>query len=320
MGGRILTCALLSVCVLFAQADGSSHRVQFVTVDQNVRLEVLDWGGTGRPLVLLAGLGSTAHVFDTLAPKLAVSFHVYGITWRGYGASDKPASGYSADRLGDDVVGVMDALRLSRPVLAGHSIAGEELSSIGSRHPERVAGLIYLDAGYGYAYYDSSVGDLGLDLVGLQQKLDLVRRGMDNDIAALIRQLLESDLPGFEKDLREELEFRESLPAAMFSSGSGGTKPFASQLILDGEQKYMKIPVPILAIFAVPHDMGISDPVMRAAFDAHDEATTGAQARAFEKGLPTARVVRLPHANHFVFRSNEAEVLREIGMFIAGLP
>ena len=39
------------------------------------------------------------------------------------------------------------------------AIAGEELSSVGSRHPKRVAGLIYLDAGYGYAFYDSARGD-----------------------------------------------------------------------------------------------------------------------------------------------------------------
>ena len=57
---------------------------------------------------------------------------------------------YSADRLGDDVLAVLDALKLNRPVPAGHSLGGEELSSVGSRHPERVAGLIYLDAGYAY--------------------------------------------------------------------------------------------------------------------------------------------------------------------------
>jgi non-heme chloroperoxidase len=59
---------------------------------------------------------------------------------------------YSADRLGNDVLAALDALKLNRPVLAGHSLAGKELSSVGSRHPERVAGLICLDAGYSYAY------------------------------------------------------------------------------------------------------------------------------------------------------------------------
>src|SRR6266849_6292824 len=112
--------------------DPSKHRVQFVTVENDVRLEVLDWGGSGRPVVLLTGLGNTAHVFDKFALKLTPAYHVYGITRRGYGASSAPASGYSADRLADDVLAVVDSLRLSgRPLLVGHSIGGEELSSIG---------------------------------------------------------------------------------------------------------------------------------------------------------------------------------------------
>src|SRR5579862_5028218 len=149
--------------------DPSPHTVQFVAVDENIRLEVLDWGGSGtvnpRSLVLLAGLGNTAHVFDDFAPKLtAAGFHVYGITRRGYGASSAPEFGYSADRLGDDVLAVIDALKLERPVLAGNGLAGEELSSVGARHPEKVAGLIYLDAAYSYAFFDHTRGDLFFDL------------------------------------------------------------------------------------------------------------------------------------------------------------
>src|SRR5687767_10934241 len=80
--------------------DLSTHKTQFVSVDENVRLEVLDWGGIGRPIVLLGGLGGTAHIFDEFAPKLAKEFCVYGITRRGFGASSVPTSGYGADRLG----------------------------------------------------------------------------------------------------------------------------------------------------------------------------------------------------------------------------
>jgi len=80
------------------------------------------------------------------------SFHVYGITRRGFGESGFSAEGYGADRLGDDVLAVLNALKLSRLVLVGHSIAGEELSSVANRHPERVAGLVYLDAAYPYAF------------------------------------------------------------------------------------------------------------------------------------------------------------------------
>src|SRR5665213_3611390 len=87
--------------------DTSSHTVQFVTVDRDVKLEVLDWGGTGRPMIFLAGMGNTAHGFDGFAPQFTAKYHVYGITRRGYGLSSKPApanGNYRADRLGDDVL------------------------------------------------------------------------------------------------------------------------------------------------------------------------------------------------------------------------
>ena len=133
-------------------ADPSPHRTSFVTVEKDLRPEVLDWGGSGKPLVLLAGAGNTAHVFDDFAPKLASKYHVYGITRRGFGSSVYSGSDYDADRLGDDVLAVIDSLKLRQPVLVGHSLAGEELSSVASRYPKRVAGLVYLDAAYAYAF------------------------------------------------------------------------------------------------------------------------------------------------------------------------
>jgi non-heme chloroperoxidase len=140
-----------------AQTDSSPHKVQFVTVEEGVQFEVLDWGGVGRPLIFLAGNGDTAHAYDNFASKFTGQNHVYGITRKGFGASSKPAptnGNYSADRLGDDILAVMQALRIERPVLAGHSLAGEELSSIGSRFPNKVSGLIYLDAAASWAFYD----------------------------------------------------------------------------------------------------------------------------------------------------------------------
>src|SRR5215469_17971217 len=87
--------------------DATPHSIRFVTVQDEVKLEVLEWGGSGRPLILLHGGNSTAHEFDTFAPKLIGSYDVYGITMRGCGASSSPDAtdaNYTADRLGDDVL------------------------------------------------------------------------------------------------------------------------------------------------------------------------------------------------------------------------
>ncbi len=300
--------------------DSSPHTVQFITVDKDVHLEVLDWGGSGRPVVLLAGLGNTAHVFDQFAPKLAADYHVYGITRRGFGASSAPApanGNYSADRLGDDVLAVIAALKLNRPVLVGHSIAGEELSSIGSRYPEKVAGLIYLDAGYPYAYYDRTQGNLPIDAIYLRRQLDLFLSGGVRDPKQFVQEL-QASLPQFEKDL-EEFQKRAALTPAPANPGNPPPIPVA---IMAGEQKYTEIKCPVLAIFADPHDLGSmfkNDPASRAAAQAIDLASTTAQAKAFQAGVPSAHVVILPNANHFVFKSNEADVLQEMKTFIAGL-
>ena len=53
--------------------DPSRHKVEFVAVDDGVRLEVPDWGGSGKPVVLLPGLRFTSHVFDGFAEKLGLA-------------------------------------------------------------------------------------------------------------------------------------------------------------------------------------------------------------------------------------------------------
>lgn len=306
-----------------AWKDPSPHTIQFVTVDKDVKLEVLDWGGTGRPLILLAGLGNTAHVFDKFAPKLAPTYHVYGITRRGFGDSSAPApqgANYSADRLGDDVLAVINALELNRPVLVGHSIAGEELSSVGSRHPEKVAGLIYLEAGYPYAFYDRARGDLTLDSIELKRELEQLIGPGPADPKPLMREITQSSLPQVERELKEQQKYLQTLPDP--PPQPAGQEPPAFAAIIGGGEKYTDIRSPVLAIFAVPHKMNpmFADATVRAAMEANDLARVTAQADAFEKGVSSARVVRLPHADHYVFQSNEADVLREMNAFLSSMP
>lgn len=211
----VIAMVLFSAADLPAQpsSDITVHSIQFVAVEPGVKLEVLDWGGTGRPMIFLAGLGNDAHIFDTFAPKFTAHYHVYGITRRGFGASSKPApikGAYSSDRLGDDVLAVIDALKIKRPVLVGHSVAGEELSSIGSSHPDKVAGLIYLDAANAYAYYDRARGDLILDESDLKSRLDALENGAVEN-REFMGGLLTS-VSQFERDLEHEMKSTASMP------------------------------------------------------------------------------------------------------------
>jgi pimeloyl-ACP methyl ester carboxylesterase len=303
--------------------DASPHTVQFVTVDENVRLEVLDWGGSGRSIVLLAGGGNTAHVFDDFAPKLAHDYHVYGITRRGFGASSVPASGYEADRLGDDVLAVLDSLKLARPVLIGHSLGGEELSSVGSRYRERVAGLAYLEAGYQYAFDNGRGGTLD-ELQKSANPKPPPPQPSESDMASF--GSLQAWFIRINGVTQPEAEFRQGWDST--PDGRVGKRRSSPMLsIMKGMRKYTDIPVPALVIFAVPHDQGPwikthPDRAVREAAtarSAEEAVLLEKQVKAFEDGVPGARVVRLPGAHHYVFLSNEADVLREIRAFVSRL-
>jgi pimeloyl-ACP methyl ester carboxylesterase len=73
---------------------------------------------------------------------------------------------------------VLDSLQLKSPILIGHSFGGEELSSIGSRRPERIAGLVYLDAGYRYALSGPGLGHFQLDLLTMRKRLAVAMDGI----------------------------------------------------------------------------------------------------------------------------------------------
>jgi pimeloyl-ACP methyl ester carboxylesterase len=303
--------------------DPSSHAVQFVPAENGVRLEVLDWGGSGTPIVFLAGGGDTAHVFDEFAPKLVSDHHVYGITRRGFGASGFSPSDRPIDRLRDDVLVVMDALKLKRPVLVGHSIGGAELSAVATSHPDRIAGLVYLEAAYPYAFQAAT----GPGMNEFQISGPRAPRPTSAELASFASlQLWDAQTYGYR---RPESELRQTWVAD--SSGRPreerdfpGAQSFMA--IMASTNRFTTIPAPLLAIFASPHlpDNWIAwstDPAVREKASAYYtviNASTERQARALEAGVPTARVVRLAGA-HYVFLSNEPDTLREMRAFLAGV-
>jgi pimeloyl-ACP methyl ester carboxylesterase len=325
-----LALALLASPIMHAQKadawhDPSPHKVQFVTVEPHVRLEVLDWGGTGRNVVLLAGSGNTAHVFDDFAPKLAEFCHVYGITRRGYGASSHPDSGYSEQRLAEDVLQVIDSLKLSKPVLMGHSMSGEELTRLGDEHSDRLGGLIYLDAA-------SDPKDWPGDspaYMALFQKLPAPARTQPEPSAADKRsfhtyyewQLQNRNTPFPESELRNQFEENPDGSVGKFRTSDEIHRAIGKGAL---QRDYSNIHVPILAFFPV---IGTEEKYQpkndeeRAAIKAFNDATEVYVDR-YKQSLQKAgnvRIVDLAGANHYVFLSNESDVLRETRAFLTGL-
>ncbi len=106
--------------------------------------------GSGPPLVLLHGGGECALAWRWVLPELARRFRVIAPDFPGSGASDRPPAGYSAAMLGEFVGGFLDALKIPRAAVAGHSLGGLAAMQFALRDPARVSALaLVASAGLG---------------------------------------------------------------------------------------------------------------------------------------------------------------------------
>ena len=138
-----LALLLLAASALVAEPPAS----KFVTVN-GARLEYLDWGGEGPPLLFLAGLGGTAHIFKDIAPEFIANHRCLGLTRRGFGQSEQTADGYELDKLVLDIVVFARSLGLRDVTLAGHSYGGTEAVRTSELYPELIRRVILLDTAY----------------------------------------------------------------------------------------------------------------------------------------------------------------------------
>src|SRR5689334_22168161 len=102
----------------------------------------VEQGGSGPPLVLIAGLGYASWCWLELRQQLGDSCALTAFDNRGTGRTDKPAGPYSIELLADDVAALLRFLHLDSAHVLGHSMGGYIAQTFALRHPERVRSLV----------------------------------------------------------------------------------------------------------------------------------------------------------------------------------
>jgi non-heme chloroperoxidase len=278
--------------------------------------------------VLLAGLGNTPHVYDDFAPALTDSFHVYGITRRGFGVSTGlPDSDVLA--LVSDVRIVLDSLQLSRVILVGHSIAGEELTGFGATYSDRCEALVYLDAAA-----DRSARDTPLARALQRLRRPAVYRppmtSADSaSLTAVVAYYTRNVVPGLpEAEIRALVRFDSTgRYAGRIGYDSLGSQRIGRLFKHLPSPPYHGLKCPSLGIYAVPDSAAAYFPW----YDALDSAGRRDAVRYFralvpelranieqyQREAPLSHVVEIQNANHWVFLSNRDEVLKALRTFLA---
>ncbi|MEP6788597.1 MAG: alpha/beta fold hydrolase [Acidobacteriota bacterium] len=265
-----------------APSDKSPHKSAFVTAN-GIKMHYLDWGGTGDIIILLAGLGNDAHVFDEFALSFVDKFHVIALTRRGFGETERPVKGYETTTRVEDIRAFMDAQKITRASLVGHSLAGDEMTLFATLYPQRVIKMVYLDAAYDRTKNFRCVNDQP----GPPPPPAMLR---------IIGEVL--NCPGWEKISAPDL------PPADLLNVQVSTMKAAMQFHPD----YTKVNVPSLAIYAdpeLPQTAGKLDEETQKKLNAwwkeKQVPITRASIEQFRRDMKNSQVVEIKGATHYVF-------------------
>ncbi len=122
----------------------SRHEIR--SGEQSIDLDI-EVHGQGRPVVLIHGWPLTSASWRPQVEALQGDYQVVTYDRRGFGASDRPASGYDYDTLADDLAGVLEELDLRDVTLVGFSMGGGEVARYVSRHgQDRLRSVVFVGA------------------------------------------------------------------------------------------------------------------------------------------------------------------------------
>lgn len=313
-----LPLVLFTLFLLGAAHGAHACRKESYLQLPGVRLQYLDWGGRGEPVLLVPGGCDTASVFDDFAPLLTPRFHVLGVTARGCGGSGNATEGYDIDRQIDDLIAFLDALGISRASFAGHSSGGGKIIRLAKRYPARVRAIVTFDIVY------RGVPDAFESL-------------MDNAIKAKTGAVIPISLDSHRRSFQAwelgvwspalECEFHQTTETQADGSLEYRARPAGWQSAFVDDMKagrYYETAIQVPALFFVARDLDLHR-IRQFPIEQRRQLRPLAQAVIrerrqqiddFKHNGPHVKIKWVPHASHYLFIDRANEVAAQTMAFL----
>lgn len=212
----------------------------------DVRLHMEDSGGEGRAVVLIHGWPLSAQAWALQVPVLRnAGYRVVTYDRRGFGRSDKPATGYDYDTLADDLQRVLDACGLQDVSLVGFSMGGGEVARyIGRFGESRLHSVVFAAAVPPYLLKtaDNPQGPL------TPEAARLATQALSQDRAAYFEQFTRHFYSAYGALLATEAQRAEALLLCQQSSPVAALACMEAFSTTDFRQDLSRVSVPTLVI------------------------------------------------------------------------
>lgn len=266
----------------------------YVKVEPNVKIYVEDLNPEGKKTILfLHGWPGSHKLFEYQFDKLPqMGYRCIGIDQRGFGESDKPFTGYSYDRLSDDVKEIVDVLELKNFTLAGHSTGGAIAIRYMARHKQHGVSKLALFAAAAPSLIKRSYFPYGLD----KKDVDEIIEGTYNDRPKMLQGF--GDMFFFQHITKpfSDWFFQLGLQAAGWATAA------IANTWLDEEGLFSdlkKISVPTLILHGI-----------------HDKVCLFPLAEAQKKGIKNSKLVPFELSGHGLFYDQRDKFNKELMQFI----
>jgi pimeloyl-ACP methyl ester carboxylesterase len=259
-------------------------------------------------MLLLHGFGNEAHIWDEFAPVVAPHYRTFAVDLRGHGDSaHDPKRRYDYQSHVRDLEAITAALEIDRLVLVGHSLGGRISTLFAASHPERMAGLVLVDAGP------------DLDARGVSRISTDVERSIDRTFSSLAEceNALAHAYPAGQpaalarmarhgtrkrEDGRYERKTDPAYNAARGELTAAAAEALEKKTAKELWEALARIPCPALVVRGAASDVLDPDTAERMA----------------EEVLPDARLAIVPRAGHSVMTDNPEGFAEAVARFALG--